>query len=188
MRAIALVLFAGALLGAASLTSAQPQPGGKDKKGGKGGGTVTVEGMVARVFAYDANKDGKLTKEELTDGRLHALFERADANKDGFVTKDELAALLTKEMAPSASGGSGGGFGPGGPGGPGGGFGPPQPGQVLPTFLREQLKLTDAQQKELDALQKDVDAKLDKLLTEEQKKALKAMRERGPGGFPPPPQ
>ncbi|MDY3555088.1 EF-hand domain-containing protein [Gemmata sp. JC717] len=191
MRAIALVLFTAALLGAASLTSAQPpgQPGGKGGKGGKAGGrTVTVDDMVARVFAYDTNKDGKLTKDELTDGRLHALFERADANKDGVLTKDELTALLTKESAAMSGGSSPGGFGPGSPGGPGGpggpGFGPPQPGQVLPPFLQDQLNLTDAQKKELAALQKDVDARLNKILTDEQKKAL---RERGPGGFPPPP-
>ncbi len=55
------------------------------------------------------------------------------------------------------------------------------PGQILPPFLQEQLKLTDDQKKQLDALQKDLDAKLDKLLTDDQKKMLKEMRERGPG-------
>lgn len=95
---------------------------------------------------------------------------------------------------PGGKGGKGG-F-PGGPGGKGG-FGMPAPGQIMPAFLQERLKLTDAQKKDLDALQKDVDAKLDKLLTEEQKKTLKEMRERGPGrgpggpggpgGNPPPP-
>lgn len=78
-----------------------------------------------------------------------------------------------------------GGFQPGGKGGFGGGFRPPQPGQIMPPFLQEQLKLTADQKKELEALQKDVDAKLDKLLTDDQKKQLKEMRERGPGaGFP----
>ena len=55
------------------------------------------------------------------------------------------------------------------------------PGQILPPFVQEQLKLTDDQKKQLDALQKDLDAKLDKLLTDDQKKMLKEMRERGPG-------
>lgn len=77
-----------------------------------------------------------------------------------------------------------GGF-PGGPGGKGGfGFGPPPVGQVLPPFIQEQLKLTDAQKKELEALQRDVDARVEKLLTDEQRKALKELKERGPGRGP----
>jgi Spy/CpxP family protein refolding chaperone len=79
--------------------------------------------------------------------------------------------------------------GPGGKGGfgPGmkGGFGP-QIGQIMPVFVQEQLKLTDTQKKDLEALQKDVDAKIEKLLTDDQKKTLKELKERrpgGPGGF-----
>ena len=55
------------------------------------------------------------------------------------------------------------------------------PGQILSPFMQEQLKITDEQKKQLDALQKDLDAKLDKLLTDDQKKMLKEMRERCPG-------
>ncbi|HKA06119.1 MAG TPA: hypothetical protein VKD71_02595 [Gemmataceae bacterium] len=75
----------------------------------------------------------------------------------------------------------GGGFGGGGFGG--GRFGPPQPGQILPTFMQDALKLSDEQKKKVDELQKEVDDKLAKILTDEQKKQLKEMRERGPGGF-----
>src|SRR5205807_860842 len=75
--------------------------------------------------------------------------------------------------------------GGGGPGGPPGG--PPQPGQLLPSFLRDSLKLTDEQKKQLDAFQKEADGKLDKLLTEEQKKQLKEPKTIGgppqPGQF-----
>lgn len=83
-------------------------------------------------------------------------------------------------------GGKGGFGGKGGPGGFGG-FGPAI-GQVMPVFVQDQLKLTDEQKKQLEALQKDIDAKLDKLLTDEQRKQLKEMKERGgrpggPGGF-----
>ncbi len=74
------------------------------------------------------------------------------------------------------------GFGKGGPGGFGFGAGPAI-GQIMPTFIQEQLKLTDAQKKELEAMQKDIDAKLDKILTEDQRKQLKEMKERRPGGF-----
>lgn len=74
--------------------------------------------------------------------------------------------------------------GRGGPGGPGGFArgGMMQPGQILPPFLVEQLKLSEDQKKDLAKLQKETDEKLDKLLTDDQRKQLKEMRERGPGG------
>src|SRR5262249_57873042 len=72
--------------------------------------------------------------------------------------------------------------GPGGrPGGRGPG-GPPQPGQVLPPFVQEALRLTDEQKKQVAALQQEVDARLAKILTEDQQKQLKEMRP--PGGRP----
>jgi Spy/CpxP family protein refolding chaperone len=76
-----------------------------------------------------------------------------------------------------------GGRGKGGFGGPGGGgFQRPKPGTVLPVFFQDQLKLTEDQKKEVADLQKMVDEKLGKILTDEQKKQLKEMSERGPGG------
>jgi hypothetical protein len=163
-----------------------------------------VKSMVDRLMAFDKNKDGKLEKDEITDPRLMRLFERADANKDGIVTKEELTAMavrMTDENGGRRGGFGSGGFGPpGGPGGPPGGpggppgrigsgaFGPPAPGQLLPPFLQDRLKLTAEQKKQLEELQKEVDSKLDKILTEEQRKQLKEMRRgfgpRGPGGPP----
>jgi hypothetical protein len=70
------------------------------------------------------------------------------------------------------------------PSGPGG---PPPIGQLLPPFLQEQLNITAAQREKIETLQKDVDEKLGAILTAEQKQALREMRERGPGGFGPPP-
>src|SRR5262249_60645993 len=58
-----------------------------------------VDAFVAKMMAFNKKKDGKLTKEELTDERLHRLFDRADTNKDGVVTKEELVALYEKEFA-----------------------------------------------------------------------------------------
>jgi Spy/CpxP family protein refolding chaperone len=74
-----------------------------------------------------------------------------------------------------------GGFGPGG-------FGaPPQPGQVLPSFLQDMLRLSSEQKKEVSELQKEIDGRLDKLLTAEQKKQFKEPRPMfGPGAGPPP--
>ncbi len=159
--------------------------------------------FVNRMLTLDKNKDGKLSKAEVTDARLQALFDRADADKNGEVTKDELAALFQKEAAGSNPGGRAGmppeggaggrpqGRGPGGPqggpqGGPGAGpeagpgnrgfGGPPQPGQILPPFLRDELKLSDEQRKQLDDLQKQVDQKLSEILTEAQRRQLQEGR------------
>lgn len=80
-----------------------------------------------------------------------------------------------------------GGFQPGGgKGGPGGGFGfgggRGVPGQILSAGTIERLKLTDDQKKALADLQKEIDGKLDKMLTDEQRAEFKKMKEAGPGG------
>jgi Spy/CpxP family protein refolding chaperone len=91
--------------------------------------------------------------------------------------------VVWKYVNPVKGGGPGGGFAFGG-------FGPPsQPGQIIPDFIKDRLKLTDDQKQEATALQKEIDGKLDKLLTDEQKKQLKEpQRGFGPGGFGPPSQ
>jgi hypothetical protein len=146
--------------------------------------------LVTRMMAFDKNKDGKLTKDEVTDERLLRLFTQADTNKDGVVTKEELVALAGREGGgeqprPGTGGPGGPGGGPGGPGGFPGGFpGLPriEPGTVLPPFLKDQLELTADQEKKLDELEKDVKAKLMKILSDDQKKKLDEMGRRGPFG------
>jgi hypothetical protein len=168
--------------------------------------------LVKRMMAFDKNGDGKLTRDEITDPRLMRLFEMADANGDGVVTLAELIALAEKLDAEGGQGGRGpggppdgpggrgpGGRGPGGPGGPsdgaggrgpggrgpGGPGGPPQPGVILPPPVQERLNLSADQKKQLEVLQKEVDDRLAKILTEDQKKQLKEMQDfgpRGPGG------
>jgi hypothetical protein len=203
MRTFNMMALAAGVLSAAVIATAQgPQRENRRAPQGETGN----DAAVARLMAFDADKDGKLTKQELSDERLHRLFDRADANSDGVATKEELAALLAKESANTGAGGERG-FGPrgepggprGGPGGPGGGSGgpggrgpggpggfgaPPQPGQIMPALLQETLKLTDDQKKQLAELQKDVDARLEKIFTSEQKQQLREMRERGPGPRP----
>jgi EF hand len=89
------LVFGGfGVVAATILAVAAAQPGGGKRS------TETVDEFVAKMMAFDANKDGKLTKEELTDTRLHALFDRADTNKDGIVTREELEALFAKESLP----------------------------------------------------------------------------------------
>jgi hypothetical protein len=177
---VAILLLAGSW--------AEAQPGG-GKKGGKGS-TETVDEFVKKMMAFNKAKDGKLTKEELTDPRLQALFARADSNKDGVVTREELEALFAKKSI--AGGGKDGPFGEKGKGfegkGPPGdkkgkGKGP-QPGQILPPFVQDALNLTDAQRKQLADLQKEVDTRLNAILTDEQRAQLREMRDKGPKGPP----
>src|SRR4051794_1565017 len=99
-----------------------------------------VSPIVTRMMKFDANGDGKVSRDELTDERLTDLFNRADTDKDASVTKEEWSALAAKfqseapegrgQGGPGGPGGFGGGDrrGPGGPGGRGpggGGFGGP---------------------------------------------------------------
>jgi hypothetical protein len=196
MRALALLmLFTATGLMSLTAISAQPPDGPKDKGDGpRRDVKPNPEEMIERIMAFDTNKDGKLTKDELTEPRLQRLFERADADKDGVITKEELTAFAKQvaaaggeERRPPAGGPGGAPGGPGGaPGGrPGGAGGPPQPGQILPPFVQQMLKLTDDQKKQIEELQATVDAKLAKILTEEQAKQLKESRNRmGPGGRP----
>lgn len=111
-----------------------------------------------------------------------------------FVEKrtDSVAAQLagkTKGYVPVFGGfgpppGGPGGFGP--PGGGPGGFGPPpRIGEVMPAPIQNMLRLTDEQKKKFEELQKETDAKVEKLLTEEQKAQFKRLREGGQGGFGP---
>jgi len=117
-----------------------PRERGKDAPPSKDGGQPS---LVTRMMAFDKDNTGKLTKEMITDPRLHRLFDQADANKDGIVTKEELMALAAKLQAeqgdrPAGPGARGpGGDRPAGPGarGPGGdrpgpgGDGPGGPGR-----------------------------------------------------------
>jgi hypothetical protein len=141
------------------------------------------------MMQFDKDKDGKLAEAEVTDARLSRLFSRADANQDGIVTKEELATLAAKEAASERDGPPG--FGPPGIGPPGGGPGgfmmaPPRPGEILPSMVQQRLRLTDEQKGQVEALQKEVDTKIEAILSAEQMKQLKEMRQRGPGGFGPP--
>jgi spore coat protein CotH len=73
----------------------------------------------------------------------------------------------------------------------GGGAARPRPGEVLPGPARDALRLTPEQKRKFDELQRDIDRRVDELLTEEQRAQWKRMREsaaKGPQGgqFGPP--
>lgn len=140
---------------------------------------VTVESSVNRLMTYDTDGDGKLSKAEVTDSRLQPLLQRCDANNDGIVTRDELTAQISKEAALPARSGSGAAQ----TGSRAGKEANLQvgPGQILPPFVIDELKLTDLQRSQLQELQKDVDAKLEKILTPEQLEQIRQSRSRRPG-------
>ena len=62
-----------------------------EKKGGEG---KCGEGICGAAMA-DANKDGKITKEELA-AHNNAMFENMDTNKDGVIDKDEMKRKMTE--------------------------------------------------------------------------------------------
>jgi len=78
--------------------------------------------------------------------------------------------------------------GPPGLGGPGGFAAPPRPGQILPPFVQDLLKMTPEQKEHLEQLQREAEGTLNQIITEEQRKQLETMRNGGPGGFGGPPR
>lgn len=78
--------------------------------------------------------------------------------------------------------GGGGGRGARGPGGMPG-FELPRPGEIMPEFLQGMLRLSDDQKQAIAELQTEVDATLDEVLTEAQRKQLAEMHEMGRQAF-----
>jgi hypothetical protein len=54
-----------------------------------------VDDIVERIMAFDKNKDGKVTKDELPE-RMHHLIAEGDLNKDGALDKEEVKKLVTR--------------------------------------------------------------------------------------------
>jgi hypothetical protein len=85
-----------------------------------------VDDVVERIMAFDKNKDGKVTRDELPE-RMQFLIELGDTNKDGALDRDEIKKLAVRLATAPGGFGTGGGirFGAGpvprpGPGVPGG--------------------------------------------------------------------
>ncbi len=187
-RLLTQALLIGGLAASVPVGTAQDPANEADRPAPRSGSGAAANpaDLVTRMMKFDKNSDGKLTKAEITDARMVRLWTRADADKDGSVTRSELEAIDSREQTNTRDsfGGPGGPGGPGGgPGGPGGPMGrPPKPGEILPQMLRGRLKLTTDQQLKLDELQRDVDARMAKILTDDQKTQIKQLSTRGPGG------
>lgn len=59
--------------------------------------------LLERLMRRDANGDGKLTAEEVSE-RFRPLLKRADVNEDGFATREELEAALRDPMTTDGPG------------------------------------------------------------------------------------
>ncbi|WJR68302.1 hypothetical protein QTA58_05995 [Neorhizobium sp. CSC1952] len=85
-KKIVLATLAASLVAGAALPAiAAPGRGGPDRRG-----AVMQDVMFVRLLKNaDTNKDGKVSKDEMT-ARQDALFTEIDANKDGTITRGEL--------------------------------------------------------------------------------------------------
>ncbi len=165
------------------------RPQGPPRREARG---VDSDQLIDRLMAFDRNKDGKISREELPE-RMHALFEQGDSNKDGFLDRQELLALAAKserEDRPRDPGPPPG-RGPGGP--------PPGPGGL--ERVLEELKLDEKQQTRAeeilqahhekmrrlhDKARQELLAQMKEVLGEEQfRQFQRAMENQRPGGPPP---
>jgi Spy/CpxP family protein refolding chaperone len=109
-----------------------------------------VDQIVERIMAYDKNKDGKVTRDELPE-RMQHLVKLGDTNKDGVLDKEEIKKLATRLANQGRFGGFGGRRGRGGPrGGPGGPDFRDRPDPVA-NALRD-VKLYEEQKKKVEAI------------------------------------
>ncbi len=133
-------------------------PPGRKAPGGGGPGGAPQPGELLATFVQDFLK---LTDEQKK--QLEALHKEIAGKLDKLLTDDQQKQLKDAR----------GGFG-----------GLPQPGQIMTAFQQARLKMTDEQKRQMEVLQKDADAGLDKLFSEDQKKQFKELRDnfaRGPG-------
>ena len=93
LATLSAVLVAGAALPA----FAAPGRDGPGRHEGAGGRMMQDVMFVRLLKNADGNKDGKISKEELT-ARQDALFAEIDANKDGTATRGELVDFRQAKM------------------------------------------------------------------------------------------
>ena len=142
-------------------------PGGNGYDPSSQPGQVMDGPKQNRLKLTDDQKRDVLALQKAVDGRFDKVLTAAQRHQ------------IKSVFAP---------FGPP-PGGQGPGD-PPQPGKIFSSTQQDTLKLSAGQRKRLDEIQKEIDARLETLLTEDQKKQLQTMQQRrdggGPGGGGPP--
>lgn len=130
------------------------------------------------------NKDKDAIKTAAT--QMREVREKAEKLRGEYLEK--VAGLLTNEQKKTLEDVKKEQPGAGRPnvqpfGRPGAG-GARAPGQVLPAQLQDELKLTAEQKEKIAKLQKEIEAKVNEVLTEEQKKKLEELKKAGPGNRP----
>jgi hypothetical protein len=56
------------------------------------------QNILSRIKSYDANKDGKITRDEAS-GRVKEMFGRMDTNGDGVIDEAEMEAMVQRMRA-----------------------------------------------------------------------------------------
>jgi hypothetical protein len=147
----------------------------RDGAGGFGGsqpGTVMNSAVQARLKLTDDQKKDIVALQKAVDGRFESVLTEPQRKQLKSVFAQFSPALAFP--GPVNDG--------------------PQPGKIFSAGQQNQLKLSPEQRKRMAEIQKEIDARLETLLTEEQKKQLQAMRQAappaaktaGPAGPPPP--
>jgi hypothetical protein len=95
-----------ALILAGAAGAQPPDPKQEPLRGLARPAPLSVDDVVEHIMAFDRNKDGKITRDELPE-RMHFLIELGDTNKDGALDREEVKKLAAR-LATA----------PGGPGGP----------------------------------------------------------------------
>lgn len=150
------------------------RPGGGPGRGGPGRfGGPPRPGQLVPAFLQ-----GFLRMTDEQKKKLEELQKDSDGKLDQILSEEQKKKL--KELRENPRRRGPGGFGP-----------PPQIGEILPATLAENLKLSEAQKKQQQELQKTIAASLDKIFNDQQRKQLKDMREGfrrgGFGGMQKPP-
>jgi hypothetical protein len=140
----------------------------------QGSGGFGPSSQPGQVMANPEQNRLKLTDDQKKD--LVALQKAVDGRFDTVLTEAQRKQLKSVFSPP--------GNPPGGPPSPGG---PLQPGKILTAAQQDTLKLSPAQRQRLEEIQKEIDARLATLLTEDQKRQLQTMQQ-APGIATPPRQ
>src|SRR6516165_6013695 len=96
-RLLVPALTAALLLTGAAVAQAPDQKAESARQFSRGPrlpGGLGVDDVVARLMAFDKNKDGKITRDELPE-RMQFLIDLGDTNKDGALDRDEIKKLAT---------------------------------------------------------------------------------------------
>ena len=161
----ALALGASAWMATAQDDGAMPA-GGSGSWPGPGQGQHPLPPLVA---VLDANHDGVIDAGEIADAS--AALKSLDKNGDGKLTVEELRPAPVGGGRPDGArpdgfrreGIAGGQAAPGGV-------------QMPPMRAHEQLKLSDEQKEQIEAIHAEMKARLDEVLTPEQLEQMKNMR------------